>query len=308
VTVTTGIELVSIAITAADNYISGGSVPTADAVYPTGGYNLQLKAEGTYSDGSKADITNDVAWSLVGTTTYGTVNAAGVFTTGTVTTAQVQEVKAALSGIEGTFDIGIVPGAITTIAIVDTDGSSPTTSVSLGSSTNYAAQITITGGSVYWATMNVTWASSATTIGTIVASGADAGKFTAIGVGVTNISANRGTASSGPVAITVGPKVPSKVWCEPKTGVSLVVGGTAQLKAYVQFTDGSSQEITTDTTNTSWATADNTKVDFVNSGTLPGLIVGKGTTTGVYITPTYDTATDPAVSATGTDRCLVVVQ
>jgi hypothetical protein len=269
-----GKELVSIAISAELNLVGG---PTTSAQYPAGGYKLQLKATGHYSSGPDDDITGEVSWSLNTPVVTGTtITSGGLLTTGSPTAQATQVVKASLGAVSSTFNVIIVPGAVTTIAIKHPLEVAPYYSnldpagekVAKGIEQQYLALVTIMGGSTYFVSKNVTWTSTVPATGTIDATG----KFKALAVGSTNIAANKGAISSGPVAITVTNAIPVSVYCKPAT-VTLVPGGTAQLRAWVRFSDGSpDNEITTDS-SASWVSTAVGVAGF-NTPSVPGLLTG----------------------------------
>jgi hypothetical protein len=144
--------------------------------------------------------------------------------------------------------------------------------------------------------------------GTMVASGANAGQFTAVAAGITNISASRGTVSSGPLAITVTSAEPSAIECEPASVSVTSFGGTAQLKAYVTDTNGNKTEVTSDT-KTGWQSTATGTADFSTPAT-PGLITGAAVGT-AYANPKYtftnNLGATVTITATGADRCTVTV-
>ncbi|MCA9672746.1 MAG: Ig-like domain-containing protein [Myxococcales bacterium] len=295
-----GKVLTGLTISATASFISGGTNGGADAQMPAGGWTLPLRATGHYSAGPDDDLTDSVTWTLGTPVVSGTaISAAGVVSSGTPSAQSTQTVMAALSGQSDTFTISIQPGAISTIAIVSSTGGTPSASVANGLQVPYAAHVTLLGGSKYWGTANVTWASSNTSTGTVVASGAGAGTFTAAAVGSTNLSASRGGAASGPLAVSVTAATPVSVRCEPAQ-VSIVPGGTAQLRAYVTLSDSSENEITTDT-QTSWTSSGTGVADFVTPAS-PGLLTGVAAGS-AFAVPSYG-----GVTASGANRCSVTVQ
>ncbi len=153
-----------------------------------------------------------------------------------------------------------------------------------GLTAQYQAQGVYTNGDTVDLTTSVRWRSDNTSIATIASSGL----ATAEGVGSANISAALGAVSSSASITVTSPELQSlQVTPANPRGAA---GTTTQLRADAFYTDGSTQDVTA---QTSWSTA-NTSIATVDSSTTPGLLyfVSTGTTT---LTAAFDTKTVNAV-------------
>jgi hypothetical protein len=291
-TVNTTKVLASIAIQADANSTSlcataASPCAAASAVYLVGGYNLQLHAVGKYTDGTSAgDITSSVTWSLsTPVVTGATLSAAGLLTTGTV--AGIQPVTASQGTVTSaafniTFDAA-------TVASVSITSAGNTTSVANGAGATYEA-VAATSAGTYWVTDNFTWASSNTAVGTIVATGAGAGQFTAVATsGSTNITATRGTLTGGPLVVTDTAATATKVDCSPAT-LTVQPGSIGQLTATVTFSDGSVVN-ETNSTSTRWGLSTGTVGSVSTTAGSRGQFTAINTAGSTVITAIYPGAT-----------------
>jgi uncharacterized protein YjdB len=155
------------------------------------GTSLQLKAVGTYSDGSTQDLTSSVTWSSQ-TPAVGVVSSTGLATGVTPGTFNARATK---SGITGSLSITVASASLVSIAIT------PTNAIIVNISTS-GVQFTATGtfsdGSTQNLTNTVHWGTAGLTVGSISATGA----FTPTGVGIGQITANL-TGVTGTVGVVV---------------------------------------------------------------------------------------------------------
>jgi hypothetical protein len=274
--IVSGKLLSSLAITADLNLVGG---PRTAASYPAGGFVLQLHATGRYSDGTSADLTPSVAWSLSAPTQPGaSIARAGLFTTGIAGGAQI--IHAGLGQIGASFTVTQVGAPIVAVDIVDADGGLATASIPKGLSQDYGAQVTLNGATPgpFWATRNVTWATSAPASGPILV-GLNSIVLSAQNLGTTNLTATRGTSTGGPLAVTITSAVPLSLSCQPATG-AITVGDTEQLRAVVKSSDGTTNDVTT--------SADWSALSVHNVATVDDQGLATGTIQGVVtVTPGY---------------------
>lgn len=177
------------------------------------GINAYFRATGIYADGSEIDLTKNVTWSL-SNTSYGSISNSsskrGLYTnsfSGSNTTALT--ITASMNGVSGTKAILLAPGTITSISI------NPSQAV-LNSNQNmdYKAYAHFSDGANVEITNIVTWSSSDVLVGMISNSLADAGRFSALTEGNTNILANYKGLSSAVSSVEVDngltPNIPSE--------------------------------------------------------------------------------------------------
>src|SRR5207248_1769831 len=112
------------------------------------GTTQQLKATGTYSDGSTQDLTNTVTWDTTDHT-IAMVNAQGLATS---VAAGSTTVTAASGSIRGTTTLTVTPATLVSIAVTPAIPSDP-----LGTTQQFTATGTFTDGSTQNITKTVQW-------------------------------------------------------------------------------------------------------------------------------------------------------
>jgi hypothetical protein len=202
-------------------------------------------ATGTLTDGSQADVTNGVTWSL-GNPSLGTISNTG--TKGVVTgemegmtTVTAMAVGVGGANVQATAMLKVVPPHILFIAVFPADDT-----MQVGEDQFYRATATLTDGTHRDETQNVEWTSTNPAVAT-VNSDMIAGQVIAVSIGMTKIhayysstiSAETDLTVTGPAAtltsITVTPDMPT-------------VSGTmtqVQFTATGHYDDGSMRDITT---------------------------------------------------------------
>ena len=230
------------------------SGPATLAVGATG----QFTATGTYSDGSSRTLGSSASWSS-SAPSIATVDAMGKVTAVAPGPATI---SATLNGISGAASLTVSP-SLTSISVTPNPGT-----VSVNTTLQMSAIATFSDGSTQDITSTANWTSSIPTIASISASGLVSG----VSKGTVSIKAASGgvfglatvTVNTTLVSITVGPN--------PAT---VLVGSNQQMTATAQYSDGSSQDITT---SSAWTSSDPTKATITPNA---GLAVGKasGTTT-----------------------------
>jgi uncharacterized protein YjdB len=262
--------LVSITITSANS-------ATSVAI----GTTLQLAAEGSYSDGSVANVTSQVTWQT-SDATVAAANAAGLLSTlkaGTVT------VTAAEGSVSGKMNITVTQATLSSISIQGAQSLAAGTSEQLGAQGTYSDQSTQT------ITSQVTWQSSDTTIASV----SNSGMLTSLKAGTVTI-----TASMNSVSGSAGVTVTSASLTAINVGTpspSLAVGGIEQLTATGVYSDNSTQSLTTQVL---WSVSDPTVASVSATGGFTGLKAGSVTvraTMGTLVGAGNITVTEPTVSS-----------
>ncbi|HEX4452758.1 MAG TPA: Ig-like domain-containing protein [Kofleriaceae bacterium] len=238
----------------------------------TFGADQQFTATGTFTDGTTPDLTSTVTWTS-SDPTIATITAAGDATgtgSGTVTITATQ------GAISGTTSLSVdVP--LTSIAVTPVN---PT--VSLLFTQQFTATGTYADGSTKVLAAEVTWASS----NPLVMSVSAAGLATGLLPGDATITATVGAISGSTVA-TVTSAVLVSIAVTP-ADPSLPLGLTQAFTATGTFSDGSTQDLTTQVT---WTSSDSTIATISNAGLATAVAIGG---------PTTITATNGAVSGTTT--------
>ena len=301
--------LTGITILADKNLTPAGGAGTAK--YPANGFQLQLHAWAHYNDATPSnEITSQVTWSLATPVVSGTtISTGGLLTTGSA--AGPQNVLASLNGVTSLTPLAVTfdTASITSARITDSSGTPLTTaSVPNGAAGLYEVQA-VTAGGTYWVTRNFTWASSNTTVATIVATGANAGQLQAVAAsGTTNVTASQNELTVGPLVVTATSAIPSSITCAPGT-VTVRLGSTAQLRAFVTFSDHSVAEETTSALTT-WPLAASPTGTVSFAGNHDGIVTATGVGS-VTVLPTYTPtgiSPPPAVVATAAQGCVVTIQ
>jgi 6-phosphogluconolactonase len=139
----------------------GGSMPAAAtlssiAITPATpsialGTTTQLTATGTYSDGTKKDLSSQVTWASA-TTTVATVSTAGLATSVAVGTSAI---TAMLGGVTGNDTLTVTAATLVSVAITPANPS-----ITLGKTLQFVAIGTLTDTTTQDLTTKVTWNSS----------------------------------------------------------------------------------------------------------------------------------------------------
>jgi uncharacterized protein YjdB len=245
------------------------------------GATLQLAAQGTYSDGSTADITSSVTWST-SDVTIATANASGLLTSikaGSVAATAKQ------GSLTGSMTISVSTASLSSIAV------SGGASLAAGLSEQLSAQGTYSDKSTQAITSQVTWQSSDATVATVSGSG----MLTSLKAGTVTI-----TASMNAVSGNAGVAVTSAVLTAINVGVqspSLATGSTEQVTATGVYSDSSTQALTSLVT---WNSSDPTIATVIGGGLLsavkPGSVAVMATMSGVSGTGTV-VVTAPSISS-----------
>ncbi len=254
---TSAATLVSIAITP--------SVPTSFAK----GTTEQFTATGTFSDGSTQDLSSGVAWTTSNPAVY-TVDTHGLATgagTGSATLTAAYQGRSVT-----TPSVQVTPAVVASIAVTPAADS-----VVTASTIQYTAIATYTDASTQDVTGSATWSSSSITVATITS----IGYALAIVPGSTTIAAlyNGITGSTGLTVTPIIAPTLTAITVAPTIG-SVAIGNTQQFTATGVYSDGTTQNLTSQATWVSSATG----VATVNSSGLTSTHSGGNT----QITASYN--------------------
>ncbi len=225
----------------------------------TPAHSAQLKATGTYSDGSTQDVSASVTW---GASPNGIVAVSdkGLATGKALGAATITTVSA---GVSATDAVAVVAPTLESILIASGRASIP-----VGISQQLSATGKYNDGSTKNLTSSVQWSSSELTVLSIDSQG----MATANALGTVTVTATSGTVSATN-QLQVGPPTVMSFTVLPTTSF-LYVGGSEQLSAMATFSDGSIQDMTT---SVSWSSADSTIASISDQGMLLAAHVGDTT-------------------------------
>ncbi|MFZ1141315.1 MAG: Ig-like domain-containing protein [Candidatus Sulfotelmatobacter sp.] len=237
--------------------VSIGLSPQSITLTPM--HSAQLKAVGTYSDATTQDISASVTWSA----SPGAIVAVSNSGLATGKALGAATITAVLNTVSGMDTVAVVAPTLNSISIAPNGASIP-----LGETQQLAALGTYSDGSTQDLTSSVQWASSNLTILTL----SNLGAATGAALGTVTVTAISGTISAADL-LQVGPPIVVSFTVAPANSV-LAVGGREQLSALAQFSDGTTQDMTT---SVSWSSADPTIANVSNQGLLLAEQVGDTT-------------------------------
>lgn len=251
---------------------------------------LTLKVDGseavtltaTYSDGTTEDVTEKATWTSSDDSIAYAVK-------GTIT-----GVKAGTATITGTYEdksaeISVSVGGVTKLEASETD-----ITLQKDVSTTVTLTASYFDGTEEDVTSLATWTSSNQSIAY-----ASKGKITAVAAGEADITATYGGASTT-IHVEIGV---TKKLVLSKTTVSLKKGGTASITATAYYTDGTTEDVTSQVT---W-NSENEEVAYASKGTITAYASGETTLTATYggksasVDVEVDTASSLKVSSSSLD-------
>ncbi len=231
-----------------------------DAVIPLGA-TQQFTATVVYTDGSTQDLTSTVTWSS-SATVVAVINSSGVAAGLFQGTATIQVNSGSLSA-STTLSVGAP--ALVSIAVTPA-----TATIALGSSQQYQAVGTYSDGSTQNVTTLLTWSSATPAVATVT----NTGLATGLSQGTATLTGGF-EAISASVTMTVAAPNLASITIVPNAA-SLSIGTTQQLSATGNYTDGSTQNLTTSTT---WASSNSNVIGVSSNGLATAVATGNATIT-----------------------------
>jgi hypothetical protein len=198
----------------------------------------QFKATGNYSDGSSQDLTTSVTWSSTNTAVATISNSAGTNGLATGVGKGSTTIDASQAGITGPSPFSITEPIIG-IAI-----SPVSPSVAAGIPQQFTALATYADNSTGDVTGNVTWSSGTLSVATISNFPAFNGLASTLTAGSSIIQASIGGISATPDTLTVSAAAPVGVIVSPQNPVIADNSATQQFTATAQYSDGTTQNVT----------------------------------------------------------------
>lgn len=226
-----------------------------------------VTATAVYSDGTTLDVTQLALWSSSANATATVSNAPGA---GVVTGVAVGNatISALFGGVTGTLPVAVSAATLTGLTVTP-----PSASLALGTSTQLTATATYSDSSHADVTAQVVWSTSAAAIANVSNASGTQGKVTTVAVGSATITATLG-ATTAASTITVTPATLAELQLTPSS-VTVAVGGAADVTATGVYSDGTTQNLTT---QVSWSiNAPSTAT--VENGHVVGVAPGGATLT-----------------------------
>ncbi len=264
-----GLTATSGSVTASDTLTVGPAVVVSIAVSPerfsiAKGVTQQLSADATFSDGSRKNITDSAAWSVVPT------GIASVSTAGAITGKEVGSatVTADLASVKGSDTLTVSPAVVVSIAV-----NPQSLSVPKGHAQQLDAVATYSDGSEKTMTDSATWSVVPAGIATV----STAGLVTGGVVGSATITASLASVH-GSDPLTVTPPILVSIAVAPANS-SIMLGTTEQFTATGAFSDGSTQNLTN---SAAWSSANSSKVGISSAGLATAMSVGTTTISSTF--------------------------
>ncbi|HRI48742.1 MAG TPA: Ig-like domain-containing protein, partial [Pseudomonadota bacterium] len=253
------------------------------------GTNQQFTATGIYSDGTTANLTDQVAWSSSSGAVATISNAAGSLGLATGAALGAATITATSGTVSGSATLAVSNATLRTIQV-----SGANTAIALGTSEQFTATGIYSDGTSQDITSLVTWGSSMTGVALLSNSAGSRGLCTSVAAGATSITATLGTIT-GSRSLTVTSATLSSIAVTP--GGSFLARGTQQqFTATGIYSDGNQQDLTA---TVSWSSSASAIASIDNSTGSEGLVTALAAGTATI------TATDLTSGKTGTTRVTV---
>jgi len=256
----------------------GGSIAT--------GQTVQVTATRKYPGADAEIVTSLLDWSSSNTSVLTVSNdtpTRGLVTGGLAAPVVFVRATDPLSGVERSVAFTVTAAEVTSILVTP----SPAVVLGRGQSRPLTATATMSDGSTIDVTQTVLWSSSNLAAVSVVDTGKDKGRITAVSPGRADVTAtDPRTKRQGVTSVFVsGPGDVRAITVAPNPG-TVQVGQTLRFVALAYFADGSSQDLTQQAT---WLSS------------TPGVATAAaaGVVTGVAAGTTTVTAVDPAGQARG---------
>lgn len=210
------------------------------------GVAIPFSAVGTYTDGTKRDVTGEVVWSSSSEAVAAISNtpgSAGVATAVAMGDATITASDPA-AGVASSVDVTVIPAEVVSLAVSPTD---PT--ILIGNTVQLQADGTLTDETLADLTSSVTWSSSDEAIATV----SQSGLVTAIAIGIATVTAHdpvSGQSASTAVEVT---DVPAALSYVGVSRGSIVGGGPVQISGIIVLTSAAVEPVTVTLTSSNVA-------------------------------------------------------
>jgi len=275
ITATLGTITGTTPVTVTSPTLTSITVSPATATIVVGGTN-SFTAQGSYADGSTADLTNSVTWSSGDTTVLSLSNATGTRGQATALALGTANVQAALSGVTGTAAVTVTAPRLVSIAVTPNPASVP-----VGVSLSLAATATYADQSTQDVTATATWTVANSAIATVGNVGSAAGQVTGVKVGSTTVTATLSGVSGSATVTVANPSLVSITVAPAAATVS--AGNTQAFTATANYDNSTTLDITTQAT---WSSSNIAVAQVSNAagsnGLATSLTAGTATITATY--------------------------
>ncbi|HEY2487294.1 MAG TPA: Ig-like domain-containing protein [Candidatus Binataceae bacterium] len=230
------------------------------------GTEMQLIATGNFSDGTTEDLTSQVSWTSDDNATAQVSDAPG--TEGMVTGlgAGSSAITATLDGVQGSTTLTETAATLVSLTITPPDAS-----IAKGTEMQLIATGNFSDGSTEDLTSQVSWTSGDNAIAQVSDAARTKGLATGLGAGSSAITATLdGVQGSTTVIVTAA--IVTSITVDPDDP-SIAKGTTVQLNATCDFTDGTTQNCTS---QVSWTSGNNVIAQVSGAPGTEGLVTGIG--------------------------------
>lgn len=230
------------------------------------GLTRQFTATGLLSDGTNANVTDQVLWTSSDATLASISNAAGSRGLATAIGVGSATITASINGVGGNVT-GSTTLEVTDAELVSIAVTPATFSLALGRTQQLVATGTYTDATTTNLTTQVTWSSSADAIATISNADGTRGLVTALTTGGADFTATMNSITSNTAHVTVTDASLVSIAVTPATG-TLPVGRTQQYTAIGTFSDATTDDLTALVT---WSSSDSAMLAISNAAGSQGL-------------------------------------
>jgi hypothetical protein len=284
---------------------SSSSLVTSIAVTPTNptialGTTRQFTAIATLSDGSTLNVTALADWTSSAVSSADVSNAAGSQGLATGLATGSTTVTATYSGVSGSTTLTVTSAGLSSIEVTPTNPQ-----IALGTSRQFSATGIFSDGSTQDLTGQVVWDSSTVSAATISNGPTSHGIADSVGLGNTTITATF-SGVSGSTTLTVSSAVLVSLEVTP-TNPTIAFGTSQQLAATGVYSDGTTQDLTTQATWSSSAAGVSVSNAAGSQGLASSLAIGSATVSATHAgitgstTLTVSSATLAALAVTPTN-------
>ena len=257
------------------------------------GTTLAFTATGTYTDGTTQELTTAVTWSTSAPEFATVSNAGGSHGLATTVAVGTVTITAALGGVSGSTSFTVSPAEVVEIAV-----SPDAASLARGTALAFSALAVFTDGTLQILTEQVTWSSSDDSVAAVSNAAASRGLVTAVAMGsVTLTAAFEGVSGSAAVEVTAAALESIDV---APVAPSIAQGTQLQFSAQGNYTDGSTQDLTSEVT---WSSSNTGVATISNAAGSRGLASGAsmGSTTILAALATVGASVELEVTAAALD-------
>jgi hypothetical protein len=271
----------SVSLTVRDPMLTGLVVTPVSATVEVGG-TQQFVALATYDDGTSVTVTSEAAWTTSDASLASITSGGWRRGLATGLAAGTVKVVATWGAVSGAASLTVAAVAIASLVVTPTPAL-----LQVGQTQAFAATLVWTDGSTTVVTNSADWTSSDASVATVRSSGggggpgARAGVATAVGPGVSTISASYEGLSGG-ATLTVADAPLAFVQVTP-TNPSIPSAATTQFTATAVFTDQTTRNVTAAAT---WGSSDAAVAVVASGGPSAGRVSGVGEGVSI-ITATY---------------------